>query len=306
MERSHTIPWWNLYSFLDTIKLSLDMKYPVIMGARDRNSSELHSFVCDGYRDNEYHFNWGWNGKYNGYYSFNFWGNINVHNQFVFSTDFDAIVFIHPDECFPNEFCNNTMHLEDFYIEYYNGHDYMNHKPYDNVPLTMATLYSSSIDFDESWRTIPNVAHVAIYQAYKDIYLQDGFVAEYGCDFTAKIDPCERCEERDITENATPLTDGADYGSHDNMNAPIAAGWSEDSDGLYPNPTDGQVTVATDGEVESIVIYTSDGRPVGGWKYITIGEYGATLDVGNLPAGAYILRIHTPRGVTAKKLTVRR
>ena len=111
-----------------------------------------------------------------------------------------------------------------------------------------------------------------------------------------------------MTENDTPEFTGLGNGNHDNSDGPIAyaAGRPEESDGLYPNPTDGQVTVATDGKVESLIIYTAAGQPVGGWKYLGIGEDSVTLDVGNLPAGAYLLRIHTPQGVASKKLTVRR
>lgn len=54
----------------------------------------------------------------------------------------------------------------------------------------------------------------------------------------------------------------------------------------YPNPTDGKVTVSTDGEVEAIVIYT--------------------LDVSSLADGIYLLTVRTKNGTTVKKLTVAR
>lgn len=310
--RAHTIPWWNLNPFLDTIKMSLDLKYPVIMGARNRVNEKLHSFVCDGYRDNEYHFNWGWNGDFNGFYSFNFLGNININNSIIFSTDFDAIVFIHPNGDFPNVFCNTTLHLEDFYTGFYNYplHTYANFKPYDYVPLTMATLYSSNIISDENWRTIPPVNHKIKYQAYKDIYLQDGFVAKWGCDFTASIDPCEPCEERDIAEIDMTVVGAHNEWYHNNASnsesMAYANGIPITMDGLYPNPTDGKVTVSTDGEVEAIVIYTLDGRPVGGWKFLSLTDSQATLDVSILPDGLYLLAVRTADATTTHKLTVRK
>ncbi len=35
------------------------------------NDISGHAFVCDGYQDDMFHFNWGWDGNYNGYYQMN-------------------------------------------------------------------------------------------------------------------------------------------------------------------------------------------------------------------------------------------
>ena len=53
-------------------------------------------------------------------------------------------------------------------------------------------------------------------------------------------------------------------------------------------------------------IYTLDGRPVGGWKFISLSDSQATLDVSSLPDGIYILSLRTANGVATKKLTVAR
>lgn len=39
---------------------------PVIFGGQANNGG--HEFICDGYQDGEYHFNWGWGGAYDGYF----------------------------------------------------------------------------------------------------------------------------------------------------------------------------------------------------------------------------------------------
>ena len=43
---------------------------PVFMCGCNKNNKGGHAFVCDGYRvvDDKYHFNWGWDGSYNGWY----------------------------------------------------------------------------------------------------------------------------------------------------------------------------------------------------------------------------------------------
>ena len=54
------------------LKSDLDAGRPVQYGGQDPNSNSGHAFVCDGYNSDDYfHFNWGWAGRYNGYFSLN-------------------------------------------------------------------------------------------------------------------------------------------------------------------------------------------------------------------------------------------
>ena len=54
------------------LKTDLDASRPVQYGGQDPNGSSGHAFVCDGYNSDDYfHFNWGWAGHYNGYFSLN-------------------------------------------------------------------------------------------------------------------------------------------------------------------------------------------------------------------------------------------
>ena len=54
-------------SFKDSVIKCLDQKWPLIYRGGDITAS--HSFVCDGYQDSTFfHFNWGWNGSWNGYF----------------------------------------------------------------------------------------------------------------------------------------------------------------------------------------------------------------------------------------------
>lgn len=56
-------------AFADAIYAELAKGNPVAMGGYHANGG--HSFICDGYRakDNKFHFNWGWGGRYNGHYA---------------------------------------------------------------------------------------------------------------------------------------------------------------------------------------------------------------------------------------------
>ncbi|MBR4229532.1 MAG: C10 family peptidase [Bacteroidales bacterium] len=286
----------NLRTFLDSVKMSLDMGYPVIMGAYDRND-EGHSFVCDGYSGNKYRFNWGWNGEYNGLYSFNLWGNIEVWNH-VFNQSFDALVFLHPTGNLSNDICNNEMHLEDFYTNYYSNHSPLVFYPYDNTPKTMSVLYSADIFSDTDWRTIPEYARDVEYRAYSDIYLIDGFTAKEGCEFTAMIDPCEQCETRNEDVTVDRLTHPETEGDNREDTLYAMPSFHELIADLYPNPTSGELTVAVEGEVQSIVIHNVMGQPVGGWRILTLTDNQISLDVTSLPSGPYVLSIRTADGKT--------
>ncbi|MCX6246258.1 MAG: C10 family peptidase [Bacteroidetes bacterium] len=59
----------NVEDFKNLIRTDLDQQLPVYYSGS--NPSEGHAFVCDGYRmsDGTFHFNWGWSGSSNGWYS---------------------------------------------------------------------------------------------------------------------------------------------------------------------------------------------------------------------------------------------
>ena len=90
----------NNYSdenWLTRMKDCLDMGYPIHYNAQDANGEGAHAFVCDGYDANDLlHFNWGWGGSANGYFS------ISAMNpgSYEFTIRNGAIVNIHPD-CTP-------------------------------------------------------------------------------------------------------------------------------------------------------------------------------------------------------------
>lgn len=50
------------------LRSELDNDSPVIYRGAKSNG-DGHAFVCDGYNDNFYHFNWGWGGLYNGWFT---------------------------------------------------------------------------------------------------------------------------------------------------------------------------------------------------------------------------------------------
>ena len=75
--------------------------------------------------------------------------------------------------------------------------------------------------------------------------------------------------------------------------------------GVMPNPAAETAKVVSSFGISRIEAYNMAGERVHEVR-VPDGSLSATLDLRRLPAGAYILRIHTPQGVATKKLTVRR
>ena len=72
---------------------------------------------------------------------------------------------------------------------------------------------------------------------------------------------------------------------------------------LTPNPSADAVTVSADGTLLTLELRDLLGRTVLSQQP---SANSATVDVSTLPAGTYILRLHTPQGVATKKLVVSR
>ncbi|MCQ2059582.1 MAG: C10 family peptidase [Bacteroidaceae bacterium] len=83
----------------------IDQNRPVLYTS-STHKNEGHAFVLDGYQDNMFHFNWGWNGKYNGYFILSDL----VPDSYIFDVDHSAIVGIEPNRsgklCSPVHFDN--------------------------------------------------------------------------------------------------------------------------------------------------------------------------------------------------------
>lgn len=84
----------GLDDFIDTIYNELEQGYPVNMAGCNSKGTGGHAFICDGYNaeTNKFHFNWGWNGNYDG------WFDMSLLKAGVddFSYKKQAIVGIHP------------------------------------------------------------------------------------------------------------------------------------------------------------------------------------------------------------------
>jgi hypothetical protein len=83
--------------WINLLKTELDAGRPIIYAGF---GSGGHCFVCDGYDNRDYfHFNWGWNGSFDGYFSVNA---LNPGGE-SFTDDQQALVGIMPSSASPGE-----------------------------------------------------------------------------------------------------------------------------------------------------------------------------------------------------------
>ncbi len=275
-------------AFTDRIKDNLDQGKPIIL-----YDDNYHYCICDGYYtdgDLLLHINWGEaNDNLNGFYR------INNLDRFSILMDIYPMVDYHN---------SSDVNLSTYYANYLDELDGI--YPYHIVPFTGNRLYSAVLSDDLSWRTIPAGA-TAVYQAHEEVILQDGFEAEAGCEFEARIEPCALCDEAGNNMQGANLPEGmASVGDQPDTTGgtvAYAVGQPQElpSDALFPNPTDGPLTMATDGMAQAVLVYTLSGNPVGGWRIVALTETSLSLDVSALAPGTYLLSVASPTGTRTAK-----
>lgn len=281
----------------DKIFSNLDRKRPVIMKAADPYYGG-HAFVCDGYKNNLIHINWGYNGECNGYFAFL---DLNVF-EFHLTSNYGIVYNIYPRINYQEG--DNQLILSSFYTDYLPSDNSI--LPYRMVPSIANSLTSASASSPESWRTIPAGA-TAVYQAHEEVILQDGFEAEAGCEFEARIEPCALCDEAGNNMQGANLPEGmtsvGDQPDTTGGTVAYAVGQPQElpTDALYPNPTDGPLTMSTDGMAQAVFVYTLGGNPVGGWRMSALTETSLSIDVSALAPGTYLLSVATPTGTRTAK-----
>lgn len=91
---------WTDNNWIAMLKTELDKSHPIMYAGSGDGGG--HSFVCDGYRDDNYfHFNWGWGGSYDGYFTVNNLapegGGTGTNNDNTFNDGQDVIIGIVPN-----------------------------------------------------------------------------------------------------------------------------------------------------------------------------------------------------------------
>ena len=138
------------------VKAELDAGRPLQYSGR--SSSSGHSFICDGYNSaNYFHFNWGWSGAYDGYFSLD---NLNTgaNNQSgqgngVYTSDQSAIFGIQPVQCSaaePTDLTYTLAGLQDLTLSWTEASGAVSYNIYCNsnyVGNTSTASYSETAPF---------------------------------------------------------------------------------------------------------------------------------------------------------------
>lgn len=274
------------------LKDELDLGRPVYYSGGE------HAFICDGYdSDNMFHFNWGWNGDYDG------WFKVRKLNPGDYDFDTDEIIIrnIYPDV--NQDYCNFSLDLSSHYDNYYSDGYNSYLRPYNNIPQTATVLRSvpNLSSYPSSWRTIPAGA-TSEYVAHEEIILQDGFVAEEGSNFHAHIEPCLSCDD-DVAmtstghnDNDRRYTNDDNHGNiilvDDNQKISTLSQSRESLHGItiYPNPTNDMFNVSFNNPEEcmkQITVINHQGS-------IVVNKDNPNdnvINMNNLSSGLYIVKI---------------
>ena len=282
----------NTSNWLSMLKNDLDNGHPVYYHGQSVDGLDSHAFVCDGYRsDNTFHFNWGWNGNFNA-----MWWDVDqlYPDLHSYNSRQAAIFHIHPAGT--QDYCNFELPLWTHYHYYYNIYNNTTPSPYANVPKTFTRLVSVPNDpqFPSSWRTIPAGA-TSEYVAHEEVLLLGGFYAEPGSDFHAYIVPCESCEEGRMTGEISDAADtlAAPKSLHtETTDIPADAALT-----VYPNPAGDLLHIELSGaEIANVALYDLQGRVVETRHGTSLQGGTATVNLRNVPAGVYLLRVRDAEG----------
>ena len=114
-------------SFSQQIYNELEKGYPVNVFGFNETGVSGHAFICDGYNaeTDKFHFNWGWDGNYDGWFSISLLNNINSYDL---SYSKQAIIDLHPEVISLDVNQDGSVTVTDAMIIV---QDTANKKPYD-------------------------------------------------------------------------------------------------------------------------------------------------------------------------------
>lgn len=166
----------------------LDNERPIDYFGKNGLGYGGHSFVCDGYKERpllggyKFHFNWGWNGKKDGWFVLDKLTPGN-HN---FSFTHQAIFNIYPTGCYLNIVMKCGKFFSSGMVEEYTAIDSFQNDGYAYIIGNNASIH---------------------LQAGEEILLTNGFYAALGSDFQATIAPCSSAATSFPNHLADGITD---------------------------------------------------------------------------------------------------
>ncbi len=259
------------------IKSELNSGRPLIYTGSGEEGG--HAWVCDGYReDNYFSMNWGWGGAYNGYYSLSALspgtGGIGSGSG-TFNENQELLFGMQPIK-------------ENSSIITISGNAQFDQSPVGiKVQRTFYVNNLGSKPFTITSATVPQSFELA---TQLPITVAPGSSAELLINFTPKYATSYSGE--------LVLTTNADFGNNTiNLRGTGIANTSVADENVnfdvYPNPASDNIFVSTDAAVSTIEIVDLLGNILVSQNATKPNQ---SIDVSNLPAGVYSLRVTTNKG----------
>ncbi|HOQ48868.1 MAG TPA: C10 family peptidase, partial [Candidatus Kapabacteria bacterium] len=259
------------------IKSELNSGRPLIYTGSGEEGG--HAWVCDGYReDNYFSMNWGWGGVYNGYYSLSALspgtGGIGSGSG-TFNENQELLFGMQPIK-------------ENSSIITISGNAQFDQSPVGiKVQRTFFVNNLGSKPFTITSATVPQSFELA---TQIPITVAPGSSAEMLINFTPKY-------ATSYSGNLV-LTTNADFGNNTiNLRGTGIANTSVADENVnfdvYPNPASDNIFVSTDAAVSTIEIVDLLGNILVSQNATKPNQ---SIDVSNLPAGVYSLRVTTNKG----------
>lgn len=292
---------WLTINWKKKMRKSLDDGNPILYGGNKPNG-DGHAFVCDGYEnDNYFHFNWGWNGIFNGY----FYIDDDDGNPVIdYKKWQEAVFYIHPEQ--PSNVycidCNEIISISNIVspVNPYNPNFPMitwsgispifNYIAFmgSNKPIASDIIYENGEMrleyFDITAGTI-NIHNVIIpdktnvhLKAYDEIVITN-FETEDGAEFSAEIIPCPNNNNNKLTTL-----------SEESLSIVLDNNKPNNSIIVYPNPATNILYI--DGVKDNINTYAKIINPLGNVLLTKqIVQNNTAVNISNLSPGVYFLNI---------------
>lgn len=256
---------WN-----NMLRNAIDKGIPVYYSGErinpDGTVAAGHAWVCDGYENDLFHMNWGWDGEnQDTWFALDF---LIPKSNRNYSYSHSAIFGLTPQDCIPNYF---------------------------SVGIEMNSVHTSTWILANSV-ILPSAGLNVVFATGKEITLLPGFSAPEGSSFSALIKGCgENNALGNVAEEFTEFNSKKLPATETEGNHPT----SVKALSIAPNPFSGSTTVTYTLENEQLVsaqLLDMTGRlmasPIS-QQHQVAGEHRFTLDANKVPAGLYFLVVQT-------------
>ena len=313
------------------VRGELDASRPIIYAGFEQTAG--HCFVCDGYDDeNRYHFNWGWSGDGDGFFTLNSLTPNIGSNDYDFTIGQEILVGIQPPTgedslCIIRQF----PYTEDFEMAPTGWEATSSHIRHSYSWMVTdstgvdgnysAGAFRAIIDTSEDHMYSPAIVAPGDYKVNwqvcaKDASGSDSYTLTVGAEMFNDTIEMNTWQSRELLFSvAEGDTVRLDFGRTTNPNS---VGFFIDNIvierlsgtgihdfataqtlNVYPNPTNGHITIEGMPEGGRAEIYDATGRLV---KVST----SPRINLSACPAGVYLLRIISTDGVATQRVIIRK